>query len=181
MINRIGRLAALIVAGAGAMAVSTACGTSETGVPSATGPGRVESSAPAGATSVTGAATTTTPPNLRFANKTLTAGLTGYDGKLDMVQFNLVRFVPGGADNGHYDADPADPATHRLPLAKSPMILSAISICSDGLTADAQGNANKTCTKDQLVQALNNSVFPYAALQVDGTDHIAKLSELYAP
>ncbi|MBP2319962.1 hypothetical protein JOF56_000347 [Kibdelosporangium banguiense] len=117
----------------------------------------------------------------KFAGKTLTVELTGYDTKLDMAEFKLVKYVRGGADNGHYEPLPEDPGTHRLPLTKSPQILSVSSICSDGLTADSRGQANKPCTKDQLVRKLNDSVAPFASIQVDGDDRIAKVVELYAP
>ena len=39
----------------------------------------------------------------------------------------------------------------------------------------------QACTKDELVHALTNSVTPFAKLQVDSTDHITKVSELYTP
>jgi hypothetical protein len=121
------------------------------------------------------------PPAKRFAGKTLVTRLTGYNSKVDMVEFHLVHFVAGGANNGHYETLPGDPATHRLPLAKSADILSIIGICSNGMTADAQGHANKPCTKQQLVDKLSDNASPYAEIQVDEDDNIAKVSELYAP
>lgn len=120
-------------------------------------------------------------PQRRFANTTLTVQLTGYDKAHDMIEFQRVHFVPGGPDNGHYDALPEDPGAHRLPLAKSARILSILNICSTGLTADDQGHATKACTKDQLLTALRGPAKPFAELHVDADDHITTLSELYAP
>jgi hypothetical protein len=122
-----------------------------------------------------------TQPQRRFAGTTLTVQLTGYDTNVDMVNFRRVRWAPGGPDNGHYVDLPDDPGTHRLPLAKSPRILSISTICSTTLTADNQGHATKPCTKDQLVTALNGPAKPFAELQVDPDDHITTLSELYTP
>jgi hypothetical protein len=180
--------------GVGAMAVTTACTSQGVPVPQAGG-AITPASSPAVATSpVASPSTTATPPKtpattrtttnqaaLLLADRTLTAQMSGYDAGLDMLQFRLAHWVSGGADNGHYEGDPADPATHRLALANSPTILSVLGICSDELTADSQGHANKPCTKEQLVQALKNQSFLYAELKVDGADHITKLSELYVP
>jgi hypothetical protein len=186
MIDRIGRCTALVIA---VMAVGTACGSSVSGVPAANGSGGATTSAPAGSSTAapsTGAAASTSSPVLKFAGKTVTASLNGYDSKLDMVQFHVVRFASGGVDDGHYVGDPADPAAHRLPLAKASTILSAVSICStganeEGVTVDADGHANKACTKDQLAQVLSTPSTLIAELKVDATDHIEKLSEVYAP
>lgn len=117
----------------------------------------------------------------RFAGKNLTVRMTGYDAKVDMVEFQLVRYIRGGANNGHYEGDPSDTAKHRLPLAGSASILSAVSICSQGLTMDSAGHANKPCTKEQLVDVLDGTTQPYAELEVDKADNIAKVSELYTP
>jgi hypothetical protein len=114
-------------------------------------------------------------------SRTLTVVVTGYDSKQDMVEYRLVRHVRGGENNGHYEPVPDDPDAHRLPLASSAEILSVISLCSTGLTADSMGRANKTCTKDQLAQAVKDSVTPLAELQVDGSDQITRLAELYQP
>jgi hypothetical protein len=164
------RITTLVVA----MAASTACGAAPSTL---AGTDATQSSAP----SVTASASPAASKELRFAGKTLTVGMTGYDTKLDMVQFQLVQYIRGGEDNGHYEPDDADPGRHRLPLAGEPAILSVISICSTGLTADSQGHANKPCTKDQLVKALTNVVPLFAQLEVDSTDHITKVSELYTP
>lgn len=88
---------------------------------------------------------------------------------------------PASWPGGHYESLPQDPGTHRLPLAKSARILSVISICSTGLTADSLGRADKPCTKEQLVRKLNDSITPYAQIKVDGGDDITSISELYAP
>ncbi len=111
------------------------------------------------------------------SSEALTVQLTGYDSAHDMVEFRTVHYVRGGENNGHYEPDAE---TRRLALADPAEIFSIISICSDSMTADRMGRANKSCTKDQLVKALTDSRSPYAELQVEG-DHITKVAELYQP
>lgn len=118
---------------------------------------------------------------LKFPNTTRTTNLVGYDDGVGMVRFQLVVWQKGGADNGHYVPDPADPATHRLALSANPAILSAYEICSDHLTLDGDGKAARPCAPQQLIDALHNGKKPYATLRIDGDDHIAQLSELYTP
>ena len=120
--------------------------------------------------------------NRKFPNTKQTVMLTGYDTKLDMVEFQLTHWVPGGPNNGHYAEVAGDTATHRLPLAKNPTVLSALSLCpSDGVTLDSDGRGNTPCTKDRLLAKLKDGLGPIAEIKVDADDHIATVSELYAP
>jgi hypothetical protein len=93
-------------------------------------------------------------PEPRFPNTTQTVQLTGYDTALDMVEFHLVRWAPGGPNNGHYVEVPGDTGMHRLPLA---------------------------CCEDRLPAALLDDAAPFAEIEVDGDNHIAAVTEIYTP
>ncbi|GAA5155186.1 hypothetical protein GCM10023321_28100 [Pseudonocardia eucalypti] len=124
------------------------------------------------------------PPSasqLRFPNTDVTAQLVGFDAAAGMVRFQVVHRVAGGADNGHYEPDPSDSATHRLPLAARPTVLSALTLCSTEITVDDRGDGNRPCTREQLVAVLSRGTSVLARLHVDGTDHIDRVSELYQP
>jgi hypothetical protein len=161
----------MVIAGSAAVAVS-AVGCSAPGT--AAGAGGSSGPAPAGSTS------SPAGRRLKFPNTTVKAALTGYDSRVNMVEFYQVRWVPGGPNNGHYDEDPADTAMHRLPLSDSPVILSALTLCPGG-SMDQQGHATTRCTKDQLIQILTDSPGVLAEVRVDGADRIERVSELYVP
>lgn len=119
---------------------------------------------------------------LKFPNSVETVSLEGYDESVRMVRFRLQVYRSGGADNGHYESDPADSAVYRLALADQPEIRSAMDICSNGEpTVDAQGTGTRACTADQLLDALRGGKKPLARIRVDAADHIFQLSEIYRP
>lgn len=125
------------------------------------------------------AATTQPTSPLRFPNTEVTAQLVGFDGAAGMVRFQVVHWVAGGANNGHYE--PSDAGTHRLPLSPRPTVLSALTLCSTEMTVDDQGNPTRPCSRQQLVAALTRGTPVLAKLHVDGTDHIDRVAEVYHP
>ncbi|MFD2418431.1 hypothetical protein [Amycolatopsis pigmentata] len=128
------------------------------------------------------AASADTRSRLKFPNSVETVALDGYDESVHMVRFRLQVYRPGGADNGHYENDPADSALYRLALADQPQIRSAADICSNGQpTLDSQGVGVRPCTADQLLDALRAGKKSLARIRVDAADHIAELSEIYRP
>ncbi|MEV4316723.1 hypothetical protein [Actinocrispum sp. NPDC049592] len=118
----------------------------------------------------------------RFPDTTQTVWLTGYDAKVDMVQFKLTKWQPGGPNNGHYVDVPGDTGVHRLPLASNVTVLSVGTLClSNEMSADSKGNGTAPCSKDVLLKSLKDGIMLVAEIKVDGTDHIAKVSERYTP
>ncbi len=121
-------------------------------------------------------------PEARFPNTTQTVLLTGYDATVDMVQFKLTRWQPGGPNNGHYVDVPGDTGVHRLPLAKNVTVLSVGTLClSNEMSADSKGNGTAPCPTDILLKSLKDGIMLVAEIKVDGTDHIAKVSERFTP
>lgn len=175
----------LVIAGValGAGALLSACTSQDTSAPASPTTATESPKAQPQAPEATGAdGSKVDESNRKFPNTKQTVMLTGYDTKLDMVEFQLAHWVPGGPNNGHYAEVAGDTVTHRLPLAKNPTVLSALSLCpSDGVTLDSDGRGNTPCTKDRLLAKLKDGLGPIAEIKVDADDHIATVSELYAP
>ncbi|HEX3813991.1 MAG TPA: hypothetical protein VHX59_14240 [Mycobacteriales bacterium] len=112
-----------------------------------------------------------------YAGTTVTGYLTGYaDGA---IRFRTASWVGGGLDDGHFEVGKL---THSLPLAATPTVRSAVSICSGGqVTLDRNANPTKACTTAQLVKALRSGIHPYASLRVDGSGRISAVLERYVP
>jgi hypothetical protein len=122
---------------------------------------------------------------LRFPGTTVTAELTGFDRRLQMINFEVVELAPGdGQMEPHYVDVPGD-GPHRLPLAANLKVWSANIICSsqseNGVTIDDQGLGDQPCTKDELLEALDNRSGITAQLRVDAQDRIYEVAELYHP
>jgi hypothetical protein len=115
---------------------------------------------------------------LQFPNTSFTASINSYDAATQMVTFDVVKFVPGGADNGSFAQDPSKPGHYRLPLAASMQIKAVLSLCPGISEPSASG---VSCTKQQFVQALQNGQGGIADLHVDASDHIDAVSERYHP
>lgn len=121
-------------------------------------------------------------PKLRFPNTTQTVELTGYNTQVDMVEFTLVQWQPGGPNNGHYVSVPGDTGTHRLPLAGAATVLGAANLCPTGeVTVDDKGLGSAPCSKATLVAGLKAGTHHLAQIAVDGNDNIARVAEIYTP
>lgn len=119
--------------------------------------------------------------NLKFPNTTQIVDLLRYDPAADMVEFRLMQWIPGGANNGHFVPVPADPAVHRLPLASNPTVLSALSLCPGAMAVDKKGLGTNPCTKDRLLAVLKSGQDVLAEIKVDGNDRVTSVSERYTP
>lgn len=115
---------------------------------------------------------------LQFPDTSFTASIDGYDPGTQMVTFEVVKFVPGGPDNGSFAQDPSKPDHYRLPLAASMQIKAVLSLCP-GISEPTMPGVS--CTKQQFVQALQNGRSGYADLHVDASDHIDAVGERYHP
>ena len=125
-----------------------------------------------------GSASPSASQKLMFPNTSFTASIVSYDTGAHMVVFQVMDYTPGGPDDGSYTPDPNKQGDYRLPLATNVQIKGELYLCP-GIT---QPNlAGVSCTKDQFIQALENSEGDYADINVDATDHIAAISERYHP
>ena len=52
---------------------------------------------------------------------------------------------------------------------------------NDSVTVDGQGRGTQPCSPEQLMQALTSATPPLAEIQVDGSDSIAVVKEIYQP
>jgi hypothetical protein len=195
--NRIGS-AAMLGAATLTVLLSAACNGTATGSVSVNGPTTtppVYSSIPAGSATSTGTAnagggttggkntgstpsTTATQTVLKFPGTTFPAQIDSFDSKTQMVTFEVLKFTPGGMDDGHYDANPAMPGTHRLQLSDTVAATSVESLCPALGFTDTAG---KPCTKQQAITGLTSGQSILASLRVDPEDHINGISEIYMP
>jgi hypothetical protein len=122
---------------------------------------------------------------LRFPGTTVTAELTGFDHRLQMVDFELVELTAGTGEMEPHYVDVAGDGPHRLPLATNLKVLGASTICpgrsDDGVTIDDQGLGDQPCTEDELLEALDDRSGITAQLKVDAQDRIYEVAELYHP
>jgi hypothetical protein len=127
--------------------------------------------------------TTTSPgrPPLRFPDTNLTVRFTGYDDATRMVTFEVVTFVPGGPDDGHYTPDTHNPGSHRLPLAASPTITALSTLCANATTTVNPVIDAVPCTPARFVASLRATPGDVAQMHVDATDHIDTVHEVYHP
>lgn len=124
---------------------------------------------------------TTTRPPLQFPDTNLTVRLTGYDDATGMVTFEVVTFVPGGPDDGHYTPDTHHPGSHRLPLAASPTITALSTLCANATTTVNPVIDAVPCTPSQFVASVRATPGDVAQVHVDSTDHIDTVREVYHP
>jgi hypothetical protein len=177
--------AGLLVAAVLGVGLASACGTRN----DATGTADAGTKSAAGVEHLgkapSGKADGAPADDLRFPGTTVTAELTGFDQRLQMVYFELVELTPGtGEMEPHYVDVPGD-GPHRLPLATNLKVWSASSICparsDNGATIDDQGLGDQPCTKDELLDALDTRPGITARLKVDAQDRIYEVAELYHP
>jgi len=177
--------AGFLVAAVLAVGLAGACGTKD----DATGTTDAGTKPAAGVENMgkvpSGAADGAPVDELRFPGTTVTAELTGFDHRLQMIDFEVVELSPGtGQMEPHYVDVPGD-GPHRLPLAANLKVWSANIICSsqaeNGVTIDDQGLGDQPCTKDELLAALDNRSGITAQLKVDAQDRIYEVAELYHP
>jgi hypothetical protein len=123
---------------------------------------------------------------LRFPGTTVTAALTGFDRRLQMVDFELIELAPGtGTMEPHYVDVPGD-GPHRLPFADNLKVWSANIICSSesetGVTVDERGRGDQPCTKQQLLDAIDHGSGSLTVeFKVDSKDRIYEVAKLYHP
>ena len=172
----------------GAAAALTVLATAGcTATVSAGGVASTTSAQPAGSPMTTSrvAGTSAAPARLQFPNTTLNVMLTGYDDSTGMLRFQLATWVRTPTDDGGYQADPANPGTHRLPLADNPTILSAGTLCagSNDATIGPSGLGTKPCSEQEFLATLHGAPggLPAAQLKVDGSDRITSVVEYYHP
>ena len=119
-----------------------------------------------------------TNQKLMFPNTSFTASIVSYDTGAHMVVFQVMDYTPGGPDDGSYTPDPNKPGDYRLPLAADVQVKGELYLCPGITQPELTG---VSCTKDQFIQALENSEGDYADVNVDATDHITAISERYHP
>lgn len=195
--NRIGS-AAMLGAATLTVLLSAACNGTVTGSANINEPTTTAArytSIPAGAATVTGTAptgggnsgsgnsgstpsTTATQAVLKFPGTTFPAQIDSYDSATQMVTFEVLKFVPGGMDDGHYDANPAIPGTHRLQLSDTVAATSVESLCPALGFTDTAG---KPCTRQQAIVGLTSGQSILASIRVDPEDHINGINEIYMP
>jgi hypothetical protein len=111
---------------------------------------------------------TTPAAALKFPNTDFTVLFTGYDGNKELVEFKKVVQDPQSR-GAHLVPDPADPATHRLPMAKDANVKSI----------DPNGFPFETCPPtgcsgykimESVIGHFNNAF--YAHIHVNAADQI---------
>lgn len=168
-------LAVLAAAGCDPHRDGIAAGADSPAEPAPTGSstGSAAPTAPSATTAVP-APSTPAATRLRFPDSTRTVQLVGYDKAVGMVRFRLVVGERTDDGTGHlsvryFEPDPADPATHRLPLASGATIRSAFhELCG----------ASPGCTPAvQLVRMLHTDRQPCAIVHVNAADRIDTVTE----
>lgn len=172
--NRFGSAALLGTAALTALVTATACTATDSAAPG----GRPRATTPVFSPVPSGSAAPT--QHLMFPGTDFPAAIQGYDDATQMVTFQVRKWVPGGADDGHYDADPAKPGVHRLPLATQVTVTSLSTMCA-GVAPSADPTKPSTCTRQQLITGLRDGHGALAQVRVDSTDHIESVKELYTP
>lgn len=115
---------------------------------------------------------------LMFPNTNFTAALNGYDNATQMVDFEVDKWVAGGPDDGHYEADPTRSGRYRLPLAPNVHIVSVSTLCVPHEAPDLNG---VPCTAQQLITGLNSGNTGVADIHVNSNDQIDSIKEDYVP
>lgn len=116
---------------------------------------------------------------LMFPDTSFSASIDGYDTAAQMVEFHVVKWVPGPDTEGGYQVDPSKPEQYRLPLAANVKILSVSVLCFTHQMPDMTGTP---CTAQQLINGLSNGQQEgFADIHVDATDHIDNMKEDYVP
>ena len=138
----------------------------------------VHASAGPNAPSSTPPATTTASTPHLFSSTSFTAAIDSYDPATQMLSFRVVKYTPGGPDDGAFAPDPSNLGHFQLPLADTMQIKAVLSLCPGISQPQLSGVA---CSKQQFVQALRNGQNGYADLHVDATGHIDAVSERYHP
>lgn len=113
-----------------------------------------------------------------FPNTSFTASLESYDPTVQMVSFQVVKFEPGGPDDGSFTQDPNRPGTYRLPVADNAQITAVLALCPG---IEQPMLVGVSCSTEGLVQQLEAGQHAYADVHVDATDHIDAVSERYHP
>ncbi len=113
-----------------------------------------------------------------FPNTNFTAALNSWEGATQMVDFQVEKWIPGGANDGHYETDPSRPEIYRLPLAPNVRILSVSSLCSPQATPNLNG---VPCTAQQLITGLQGGHMGIADIHVNANDQIDSVKEDYVP
>lgn len=111
-----------------------------------------------------------------------TVQLLSYNDQDGTVEYKLRRWVKGAEAQGHFDEVPGDTGTHRLPLAETVAVRSALSICpTDQPVLDKDGIGAEMCSRQRLVTVLREGTDLTAKIDVDSTGQVTRVAEIYTP
>lgn len=165
-------LTVIAAAGLVGLAAAGCTGSTPTAAPSTTTPLASPATSGTPSTKDSTSIETATVRALKFPNTSSTVMFTGYDTKNHLAKFEKVTQNPSSS---HADLipDPADPATHELPIAPGAKV---IPLDPNGFPFETCPPVN--CTSDDIMQSVIGHDTLWARIQVNAADQIEAVQQI---